>query len=274
MDASHPGKAGFNGITSITGQLAKLVLQGGAPLSFFTGADDASGTLVYALGRNPLSGTRVVTFSETGFGSTSPAVQFRPVFTGNNITSVNLYDSGTVSGVSYVAGNNSYSSGGTLATELAKIVVTPSGGDWSTSNLYDAVPFGLIGYVGVSDAASLLTAINGSGASNTNQDTSYVLKYNGEGLSPSYNPVSGATTWDFTAIKQGKYSLWSYAYLSYKSTLSGTPRTFADALAANILTSVPTTSGVRLSQMAGYDGATTPITPGVQRASEGAVITR
>jgi hypothetical protein len=72
VGASHPSKTAFDSITNITSQMAKAVYGGGAPLSFFTGATDSGGTYIYGLGRNPFSGTRIVTFAETGIGSPSP----------------------------------------------------------------------------------------------------------------------------------------------------------------------------------------------------------
>lgn len=253
VGASHPGKAGFDGINNITSQLAKLLLNGGVPLSFFTGAADASDTKIYALGRNPLSGTRVVTFAETGYGSTTTATQFKPVISGTTITGVNIYPAGS----GFVDGNNGYSSGGTLAGELANTVVDTNG----SGNLYDGQPFGFIGYVGIGDAGALLKAIN----TTVGTDVSYVLAYNGQSLPATYNNVAQTTSWDFSPIIQGKYSLWSYEYLSYLPTLSGLPKTFADALAANIAANVPASAGIKLSDLTAS---------GVQRASEGAVITK
>ncbi len=259
LGASHPGKAGYDSVTNITNQLAKGLLGGGAPLSFFTGSADASGTKLYAVGRNPLSGTRLVTFAETGFGATSPATQFTPVVSGSNITQINLTAADATNG--FVDGDNGYTSGGTLASDLSKTVSDTDG----SGNLYDGVPFGLVGYVGVGDAAALLKAIN----TTTSTDTGYVLAYNGVSLGVSYNSTSQTTTWDFTAIKEGKYSLWSVAQLAYRKSsgpngttaLAGLPKTFADALSTNIIANVPSASGVKLSDML------------VTRASEGAVIT-
>lgn len=259
LASGHPGKAAYDSITNITNQLAKGLLGGGAPLSFFTGSADASGTKLYAVGRNPLSGTRLVTFAETGYGATTPATQFTPTISGSNITAINLTSADATNG--FVEGDNGYSSGGTLVGDLAKPVSDTDG----TGNAFDGVPFGLIGYVGVGDAGTLLKNIN----TTTGTDTSYVLGYNGVSLGVSYNSGTQTTTWDFTAIKQGKYSLWSVAQLAYRKSsgpnsttaLAGLPKTFADALATNIISNVPSASGVKLADML------------VTRASEGAVIT-
>jgi hypothetical protein len=115
-----------------------------------------------------------------------------------------------------------------------------------------------MGYVGVGDAANLLKAIN----TTLTTDTSYVLAYNGASLGVTYSTANGGTTtWDFTAIKEGKYSLWSFAYLAYRPDLSGLELTFATSLKDNIILNVPAASGVKLADMK------------VTRATEGATIT-
>jgi hypothetical protein len=102
-----------------------------------------------------------------------------------------------------------------------------------------------MGYVGVSDAAKLLVAINGA----TSTETSYVMAYNGASLGVTYNAATQVTTWDFTAIKEGKYSLWSFAHLAYRPSLNGLPLTFATALKNNIKDNVPASSGVKIEHM-------------------------
>jgi hypothetical protein len=239
VGAFHPAKAAFDGVTNVTAQMAKSLLAGGAPISLLSGIADTSSTKVYAMGRNPLSGSRLVTFAECGFGSSSPATQFQPIISGTNITGVNLSAADLVNG--FAEGNNGYTSGGTLATELSNTVSDIDG----SGNAYDGVPFALVGYVGVGDAANLLKAINGTTAT----ATSSVLSYNGASLGVAYNSTTQATTWDFTAIKEGKYSLWSFAYLAYKPSLSGLTKTFADTLKNNIILNVPSASGVKLADM-------------------------
>jgi hypothetical protein len=240
VGASHPDKTAYESITNITNQMARALLSGGAPVSLLSGTPDvAPFTKVYALGRNPLSGTRLVTFAEAGYGSASDAVQYTPVISGSNITGVDFTAEDTVNG--FAAGNNGYTSGGTLVGDLSKPVSDTDG----SGNLADSTPFALVGYVGVGDAATLLKNIN----TTTATDTSYVLSYNGASLGVAYNSTTQATTWDFTAIKEGKYSLWSFAYLAYKPTLSGLPKTFADALKDNIILNVPAASGVKLADM-------------------------
>jgi hypothetical protein len=252
VGATHPAKTAYDGINNVTNQMAKLILAGGAPISFLSGTPDASLTRVYAMGRNPLSGTRLVTFAESGYGSSSDAIQYKPTISGSNITGVNYMPDDLVNG--FTGGNNGYTSGGTLATELSNTVTDIDG----SGNLADSAPFALMGYVGVSDAAALLKAINTTATTNT----SYVMGYNGASLGVTYNAVTQTTTWDFTAIKEGKYSLWSFAHLAYKPSLGGLALTYATALRGNIEANVPSSSGVKLIDMK------------VTRANEGATITQ
>ena len=262
VDAAHPASSEFGNITNITNQLAQALFTGGVNISLFTGVVDTTQTKLYAMGRNPLSGTRLVTFAETGYGASSNATQFRPVVAGNvttgTITGIDLYLTET-SG--FGDGNNSYSSGGTLADELGRIVTDTTG----SGNAYDGVPFGLIGYVGVTDAARMLKNIN----TTTAATVSYVLSYNGVSLSPVYDSVAQTTTWDFTPVKEGKYSMWSYEYLTYRDesgpngtvAYSGVGKTFADQLSLNIQSTLPSSAGIKLSDMK------------VTRSSEGSPIT-
>jgi hypothetical protein len=75
------------------------------------------------------------------------------------------------------------------------------------------------------------------------------MSYNGASLGATYNAGTQTTTWDFTAIKEGKYSLWSFAYLAYRPSLSGLQLTFATSLKNNIILNVPAASGVKLADM-------------------------
>jgi len=252
LTASHPGKAGFDSITNITSQQAKVLLTGGLPLSMFTGATDSAAvkTKIYAVGRNPLSGTRVVTFAETGFGTTSTATQVQPSYSGNNITSINYTD---IDGVgAFGAGDDGYISGGTLATDLGKTVTDLNG---SGNNIDPGLAFGLIGYVSANDAGNVIKSTDGGVAN--------VLAYNGQSL--AVTKVGSTVTWDFTAIKQGKYTLWSYEYLSYLPSLSGAQLTFATTLRDNLISNVSEPAGIKLADLTAT---------GIQRAYEGAVVTK
>jgi hypothetical protein len=261
---THPSFTAYtDNLTNITGQLAQTLLGGSAKLSLLTGNSADAGTKVYVMGRNPLSGTRVVTFTEAGYGSTTSATQFQPNIAGDvtsgTITGVGLMPADVING--FAEGNNGYTSGGTLADELGRTVTDING----SGNSYDSIPFGLVGYMGVGDAARLVKNIN----TDTSTNVSYILSYNGVSLNPVYSTTTQAITWDFAPIRQGKYSFWSYVYLGYRKSagpnstvaLTGNAKTFADNLVTDIINTVPATSGIKLSDMS------------VERSAEGAPIT-
>ncbi len=72
--------AGFpNPLTNMTPILAQaLYTAGELPVALFTGNPSDQGKFVYATGRDPDSGTRVITLAETGHGSLNSVVQWRP----------------------------------------------------------------------------------------------------------------------------------------------------------------------------------------------------
>ncbi len=281
LASGHAYTSAWANLTNISPAGARGLFNNGTYLSVLTGSTDAAWTTyynaggfdgedlrckVYALGRNPFSGTRVVTFTETGFGTSASAYQYKGWLSGNTtytavqtvaasdtINTVRQYPAQTVSGQAFAAGNNGFSSGGTLATELSAKV-------GSAAVDANGNPFGLVGYMGTSDAASLLKSIN----STTGTDTSYILSYNGVSLPATYNNAAQTTSWDYTAVKEGKYTLFGNEYLSYNAstlTTGSVKRVFADAVALEIKTNTASLAGVFLSDMK------------VDRSSEGSLIT-
>jgi hypothetical protein len=262
--ANHPAFDSYtNALTNMTNLQAQAVLAAGANLSLLTGNANDIGTKVYVVGRNPLSGTRSVTLNETGYGTTTPVLQVKPTVLGNVTT-------GTITGMgampddlvnNFIDGNNGFTSGGTLVDELGRTVTNIDG----LTNDLDGVPFALVGYVGIGDAARMVKNIYGASPATVN----HILTYNGTSLNPVYNTVTQAIDWDLTQVTNGKYPFWSYVYVGYRqgagpngtSALTGTAKTYADNLASNIITTLPAASGVKLSDML------------VQRSSEGAPIT-
>jgi len=142
-------------ITNVTNSLAESLLTLGAvPQSFFSG-NNAETTNVFILGRDNLSGSRYITFAETGFGINSSPVQ-------NTVT-----PSGAAVGqINPVAGATGYSSGGSVASAL---ILTGS----DAGTVGGAGPGWLVGYVGTADAQ---TAISGGGTA---------LTYNGVPATPA-----------------------------------------------------------------------------------------
>lgn len=100
---------GFPGNNVTDKQVQQLFTAGFMPLAFFTG--NATGTgiplrtgdqlkVVYATGRDFVSGSRLGAFAETGVGANPTVVQYRPTVSGTTITSLVKYPITTINGVS------------------------------------------------------------------------------------------------------------------------------------------------------------------------------
>jgi len=209
-------QASLANLTNITPLLARVVLQGGAPLSMFTGNAADSSVYVYAMGRDEDSGTRLTTYAESGFGVFSSPLQYQPTVSSGAIASIAPWPAATVLGISYPVGHSGFSGGGALATNLNTPVA-------ATARDATGGKFALVAYFGVNDAKN----VNG-GANN--------LTYNGV-------PYSVAN------VQEGLYTFWGYEHLTYRSTLSGNAKTVADQLANQIKTADASVSGVLLSTM-------------------------
>ncbi len=243
-------KAAFDGLTNINAPQAQSLISSGVKLAQLTG-NSADVGKVYVLGRNPESGTRLTTFAETGYGTTGAAgEQVQPTSdtgsttavstTGAGILNINFYPNGTVNGIFADDGDNGYSSGGTLADVLSNTV-----GDTAVNSLDPGVKFALIGYLSTSDASRSIKAVNGT----TSSDVSRILTYNGSSLNPTYSTSSQAVTWDYSAIREGKYTFWSYEYVMYNSSLTAPAKTAADLIAARIISNDASVSGITLASM-------------------------
>jgi hypothetical protein len=286
LAAGHPYTSDWASLTNISPAGARALLNNGTYLSILTGQSDAAwaayfngGGLdgedlrckVYALGRNPFSGTRVVTYTETGYGTSATAFQYKgyrsgdtlgtipTVAAGDTINTVAQYPSQTVSGQFFATGTNGFGSGGTLATELSATI-------GSAAVDANGNPFGLVGYMGVSDAGALLRNVFGNTTQSAAATAGYVVSYNGVSLPVTLTAggSSATVTWDYTAIREGRYTMFGNEYLSYIGTTIGTgtvKRLFADAVAQEIKTNTASLAGVLLSSMK------------VDRSAEGALIT-
>jgi hypothetical protein len=184
---------GFPGSISMTNQLAQYLYGAGViPLAMFTGDSAHQGTVVVAGGRDPDSGTRVVTFAESGIGVFSTVKQYLPTISGSTITALTLYPVQTINGVStQFDGNSGESSGSTLRGFTNKTL---------TSGAYTSVGGTnggyFMAYMGVSDAASALGA----------SPTPTALLWNG-------------TDFSVAAVQEGRYTFWGYEHLLYRPTL-------------------------------------------------------
>lgn len=201
-------------ITNITNQVAQQALFGGLPLSQLTGLSADEGTLVEVFGRDSDSGTRLEAFAETGFGDLTSPTQYQATVTGGVITDLEPWPAQITDGTSYPSGHEGYSSGGGVAGALN----TP-GAQTATNNAAD-----MIGYLGITDAASVTTG--------------RTLSYNGV----TYTP---------TAVFEGQYTFWAYEHVYYRSSYVAPGKTVADQIAAQIhnVAADTTASGLLVTSM-------------------------
>jgi hypothetical protein len=213
------------GLTNMTPLMAQaLWANGSLPLSMWTGNTNDASTIVYATGRDPDSGTRKVTFLETGIqnyvtGVTpSTVLQYEPTNASGVVNRANPgaitgqtpWPVDTVDGVEFALGDAGYSSGGDLAQAM------------KTSS-----PFIYVTYLGLSDSA---TAITGGATA---------LAWNG-------------IEYTDAAIQNGQYTFWAYEQLGYLptyGTTSANGKAVADSLAQEIINVDAALAGELLSTM-------------------------
>ena len=192
---------------SMTPQVAQdLFPNGKGPLSLITGSSGDDNNGIIATGRDPDSGTRLTSVSESGIGVNTTLTQWKPAgISGGVIGSLALYPATTINGVAIAAGNGGESSGSTLRGYLVNTVST--GAAHNVDAGFNSAF--LITYLGVSDYNS----VSGSGA--------VQLLYTGNQFSQN-------------SIIEGKYTMWGYEHLDYRSSASGFPVTFGNGLATKI----------------------------------------
>lgn len=220
---------------SMTPNIAKYLYGSavGIPLAVLTGSSSHETVGLYGSGRDTDSGTRVNTFAETGIGVFSLVNQWKPTITSGSITSITPYPTVNVNGFSTTAdGNSGESSGGTLAGYMGNNFDPAAADPFGFGQFTSAF---LVGYLGVSDAATAVTA------------GGVALRWNGVDFSAA-------------AVKEGSYTFWGIEHIMWQSSLAGAKLTFANNLKSAILTADPTPN-VKLSDMQ------------VTRAKEGALIT-
>lgn len=194
-----------SGLTNLTPQLARALYNVGfASAALFTNnnadaSDQAGGTMVFAAGRDPFSGTRVNAFAESGVGVFTVVNQYYPSSVSSN--TVSLIDQ-TLAAGSVVAGNNGDSSGGSLADKMR--YTTTSVTDNSGASGYGPGPICFVTYLGESDADR---AVNGtsSGVTGTNAGNAHYLTYNGIAgfggvrATPTISTTSGSSSITLTS---------------------------------------------------------------------------
>ncbi len=256
--------AGTNGaIANITkAQAAALFKLGKVNAAQFTGSLDDTNRFVYAVGRSIDSGTRLITFSMLGLGST---VTSTSVANGVNTGIKQYLILGTNSGIKYstytqsdgtlyasnsastlvitnwpaevtlgklcATGHNGYGSGGDLCTTIAAVTSANSPGN--------AIA---IGYAGLADATG---------------KSANILSY--EGVYPSTG-----------AIKSGAYPFWSVEHILVNNEASAT----AQSLASQIATSIQSLSTPALQAKAKGTLLLSDVTNNVARTVDGGSITK
>ena len=239
--------------TNITQQQANaLITNGYIPVSLFTGTNADQSKYVFLAGRSEDAGARTVPFAEAQNGFGNPPQQYRLTFSGSGLTTqadglVTGGTNGTVTGLYLWPGNsplnteptinwNLYGhSGYNLTSDLSNALsalnpvdaTSLTFGNSADSSDPTRVPDPIsqvyfVGYNGVADTSTLVA--NGGKA----------LSYNGVAYSPA-------------AVKNGQYTLWSYAHIYYIGSgtyaISGSAKQAADDLADKIYTTdAPTNS--------------------------------
>ncbi len=198
-------------IDNMTNHIAKVLYgNGSVSLATITGNAADNDKVVWGIGRDADSGTRLNAHQESGIGYNSQVKQWTP--SGNPVTSHALAVNDSLKVPQAVqdqhpnAGDGGYNSGGTLAGVFGS--QTPTALD--DGNGGTAIGF-YIGYAGISDANVAIAA----GAKE--------LTWNGV----SYSDV---------AVQEGRYTFWGYESLGYQNSLEAEKKAVADALALQIRT--------------------------------------
>jgi len=186
-------------VTNITGHQVRPLLDNGAlELTFFTGNTNDAASLMYVTGRDLDSGSRVMNDTDTYYSGT-------PVLYGFNTTAPTVWAvmNQNLLGAIYGFG---YSSGGNVATALTN---QNAGGP-------------CVSYLGLNDSLTVATTAS-TGVTNIVNPGGGCGLIAYDGNMPFYGYTPGVSTSvpaypDFTPIKQGHYTLWSYENLETLST--------------------------------------------------------
>ena len=211
-------------ITNITSQLGRAALANAATLYQVTGTVADQATSICVFGRDSDSGTRLETFAETGYGILVPPTQFDAIVSGGTITTLESWPAQTTDGTAYPNGHEGYFSGGNLAAALN----TP--GAQTATNTLNFSPTDMIGYLGISDAASVTPPTSGANCT--------VCSYNG-------------VPYSMQNVIQGLYTFWGYEHVYYRSGYAGNGQTFMNSLAAALHNTFASTtvSGILVTSM-------------------------
>jgi hypothetical protein len=190
-----------NPITNMTPLAAQLLYTNGdIPAALLTGNPADQGTFIYATGRDPDSGTRVITLAETGHGALSSVVHYRPTIVGTAVTThapfpavpINASNGlGLPSG--WGVGNSGQS--GSATADILRCTTSAIGGF----------------YVAGIGGTDVDRAVNGvgttAGAGNAKE-----LTWNG-------------VAYSFNNVAEGRYTFWGYEYICTRASLgAATPQ--------------------------------------------------
>jgi hypothetical protein len=218
---SNSGSAA--GISNITSEQAKYLYgtAGKLPLPYLAPGTANTSAYVYALGRDPDSGTRLTTMGEIGNGNLGGVVQYNVYDSGTNqitsaastISFIKTFPATTVNSQAIGIGNGGYNSGGNLVKATA---AENAGGSSSPFKLNSvagsaaATGSCLISYASLSDGANI----------------------NGHGIFINYNGVPATNT----NVQLGTYPLWTYEHMYLSTNIGATQSTIAQTIANQIKT--------------------------------------
>ncbi len=237
---------GFPVSNVTTEQLANLYVNGALPLSYFTGnASDANST-VYALSRDPGSGSRLVALAELGLSPIQTIKTYQPTVGGATADSLGNFVKGTITGTVPL-----YAKGVIKSTQI----YDPNAGDTGYPSFGDATQTELLA------AITSTPSVNSSSPSTSEYFIAYFNPTDGAeavangAVQLSFNGVSYNLS-NPANLENGQYTFWSYESILYPSTISSQAQTILNDL-ANAWSSVTLSTGVPLNSV------------NVQRASDG-----
>ena len=253
------------GIVNITKlQAADLFKKGAVNLAQYTGNLDDTNRVVYAVGRSIDSGTRLVTLSLLGLGTTVTN-------TGVN-TGINQY---------LVLGSNGFNMASANAASSASVFVAADGTSFTNTNttlLITNFPADVTvgklcatGHNGYASGGSLCKVV-GSVAATNSPSNAVVIGYagipdaNGNATVLAYEGVYPSTG----AIKSGAYAFWSYEHLMIRNDAT----TEAQNAYSGILSQIQTYSTATLQSKAACTLKLSDVTNNLTRSVDGGVIVK
>jgi hypothetical protein len=182
-------------LVNMTDVGARAMLAGPNVAALLTGDPLDTNQLVYTVGRNNRSGTRVDTLAATRYGITVPVDQF-------NIGGFPKSDGTTLLLAENADPNDGYNGGGDVEKALHVDSSCQQVDPFTSFNGWYA-----IGYLGIGDAKTLL--LNGG----------FWLTFNGVAYTNG-------------SVEEGQYSFWNYEYLLGRVGISGFAQTYGNELAS------------------------------------------